>query len=274
MSVCPEKNINLKNIMMQKLFCVMAFFGLTVTARAQLKLVWADEFNYSGLPDSSKWAYDTGNGGWGNNELQFYTSKRSNNAHVSKGMLTIHAIKENYEGAAYTSARLLSKGKGNWKYGRIEVRAKLPAGRGTWPAIWMMSTDQAYGGWPKSGEIDIIENVGYNPDSVFATVHTESYNHTMGTQKTKGLSITDLSTAFHVYAVEWTDKRIEIFIDKQKYFQFNNEGTGYKAWPFDQQFHLLLNIAIGGGWGGKMGVDDAIFPQQMQVDYVRVYSER
>ena len=257
---------------MQKLYCLLVLFVFSLAASAQSKkLVWADEFNYTGLPDSSKWGYETGNSGWGNNELQFYTSKRTNNAQVKNGMLTINVIKENYQGAGYTSARLLSKDKGNWKYGRIEVRAKLPAGRGVWPAIWMIATDHAYGGWPKSGEIDIMENVGYNPDSVFATVHTEAYNHKIGTQKTKGLSITDLATAFHVYAVEWTDKKIEIFIDKEKYFQFANEGTGYKVWPFDKEFHLLLNIAVGGGWGGKMGVDDAIFPQQMQVDYVRVY---
>ncbi|MEO5999131.1 MAG: glycoside hydrolase family 16 protein [Chitinophagaceae bacterium] len=257
---------------MQKLFCLLALIVFSITATAQFKkLVWADEFNYSGLPDSNKWGYETGNSGWGNNELQFYTGRRMNNGHVGKGLLTINAVKESFQGAAYTSARLISKDKGNWKYGRIEVRAKVPGGRGVWPAIWMMATDQAYGGWPKSGEIDIMENVGYNPDSVFATVHTESYNHIIGTQKTKGLLITNLSIAFHVYAVEWSENKIEIFIDKIKYFHFDNEGTGYKAWPFDKQFHLLLNIAVGGGWGGKMGVDDSIFPQEMQVDYVRVY---
>lgn len=257
---------------MQKPYCLLAFFVFSMTASAQFKkLVWSDEFNYSGLPDSTKWKYDTGNSGWGNNELEFYTSKRIKNAQVSKGLLTIKVVKESYQGAAYTSARLLSKGQGDWKYGRIEIRAKLPTGRGMWPALWMMSTDEAYGDWPKSGEIDIMENVGYNPDSVFATVHTESYNHTIGTQKTKGLSRTDLSTAFHVYAVEWSEKTIEIFIDKEKYFHFDNEGTGYKAWPFDKRFYLLMNVAVGGGWGGKKGVDDSIFPQQMQVDYVRVY---
>lgn len=257
---------------MRKLYCLLAFFVWSFDSMAQLKkLVWADEFNYSGLPDTAKWGYDTGSGGWGNNELQFYTNKRINNAQVGDGLLTISAIKENYQGSDYTSARLITKAKGDWKYGRIEVRAKLPKGRGTWPAIWMLASDQTYGGWPAMGEIDIMEHVGYNPDSVFATVHTEAYNHTIGTQKTKGLLKTDLETAFHVYAVEWSENKIEIFIDKEKYFQFDNEGTGYKAWPFDKPFHLLLNIAIGGGWGGKMGVDDAIFPQKMQVDYVRVY---
>src|ERR1700712_5341620 len=134
---------------MQKLFCLLAFFVFSIAATAQFKkLVWSDEFNYSGLPDSTKWGYETGNSGWGNNELEFYTSKRINNAHVNKGLLTINVIKESYQGAAYTSARLLSKS--SCKYGRLEIRAKLPAGRGVWPAIWMIGTDPAYGGWPKS----------------------------------------------------------------------------------------------------------------------------
>lgn len=247
---------------------------MALAGQAQFtKLVWADEFNYTGLPDSSKWSYDIGNGtgGWGNNELQFYTASRINNARVERGTLAITAVKEDYNGAGYTSARLVSKGKGDWKYGRMEIRAKLPKGRGVWPAIWMLSTDWAYGGWPGSGEIDIMENVGYNPDSVFATVHTTSYNHVIGTQKTGSVARKDLSAAFHIYAMEWTDKNISVFIDKEKYFDFSNEGTGGKVWPFDQRFHLLLNLAVGGNWGGKKGVDQSIFPQAMQVDYIRVY---
>lgn len=245
-------------------------------ARSQnsYRLVWSDEFNYTGLPDNKKWGYNTGNDGWGNNELQFYTAKRKENANVSGGLLTIKAIKENYQGTAYTSARLLTKAKATWKYGRVEVRAKLPKGRGVWPAIWMLSADTAYGDWPGNGEIDIMEFVGYNPDSVFATVHTKAYNHTIGTQKTKGIQRKDFSSAFHVYAMEWTEKQISMFIDGQKYFEFNNEGTGYEAWPFDKPFFLVLNLAIGGGWGGKMGVDDKIFPQAMLVDYVRVYQKK
>ncbi|MFT3934504.1 MAG: glycoside hydrolase family 16 protein [Chitinophagaceae bacterium] len=257
---------------MQKLLCLLAMLALSIIGTAQFKkLVWSDEFNYTGLPDSTKWGYQTGGGGWGNDELEFYTNKHIGNASVGNGVLSIKVAKENYQGAKYTSARLVSNGDAKWKYGRIEIKAKLPRGRGVWPAIWMMPAEQSYGYWPKSGEIDIMENVGYNPDSVFGTVHTEAYNHKIGTQKTKGLKITDLSTAFHVYAVEWTEKTMAIFIDKKKYFEFANEGTGYKTWPFDKPFHLILNIAVGGGWGGKMGVDDSIFPQQMQVDYVRVY---
>lgn len=238
------------------------------------KLVWSDEFNYKGLPDSTKWSYDIGNSGWGNNELQYYTAKRIENASVADGLLTIKAVKENYQGADYTSARLVTKEKASWRYGRIEVRAKLPYGRGIWPAIWMLSADKVYGDWPRIGEIDIMEHVGYNPDSVFATVHTQSYNHTIGTQKTKGIAFKNLSAAFHIYAVEWTEKRISIFIDNHKYFEFDNEGKGIDVWPFDKKFYLLLNIAVGGNWGGKMGVDDNIFPQEMQIDYVRVYQKK
>lgn len=242
------------------------------------KLVWADEFNSNGLPDSTKWSYDLGDGcpdvcGWGNNELQFYTGKRVENARVQNGFLIIEARKENMRERKYTSARMVSKNKGDWKYGRFEIRAKLPKGKGIWPAIWMLPTKWVYGGWPKSGEIDIMEFVGYMPDSVFGSVHTGLYNHSIGTQKTKGVAFKDLPTAFHVYAIEWTERNISFLVDGQKYFQFENNKSGPGAWPFDQEFHLILNIAVGGNWGGKFGVDDSIFPQTMEIDYVRVYQQ-
>lgn len=246
--------------------------GIPFYIQAQYKkLIWADEFEYSGLPDSAKWSYDTGNHGWGNNELQYYTAKRKENALVSNGILSIKAIKEDYEEAKFTSARLVSKNKGDWKYGRIEVKAKMPQGRGLWPAIWMLPTDWEYGDWPKSGEIDIMEHVGYLPDSVFGTVHTAAYNHMTGTQKTKSVFRKNLASAFHVYAMEWNEDRIRIFIDKEQYFEFANEKQSSREWPFNKRFHLLLNIAVGGNWGGKMGVDEFVFPQTMEVDYVRVY---
>ncbi len=249
------------------------------TAKSQSafqKLVWADEFNYKGLPDSAKWSYDKGNGcpdicGWGNNELQFYTWNRPENARVENGSLIIETKKENYSGAAYTSARLVTKNKGDWKYGRIEIKAKLPAGKGLWPAIWMLPTNWVYGGWPNSGEIDIMENVGYLPDSVFSAIHTGAYNGMKGTQRVNGQLRKDLYNAFHVYAMEWTAEEIIFLIDGVKFHSFKNERSGTQAWPFDQEFHLLLNIAVGGNWGGKHGVDDKLFPQQLQVDYVRVY---
>jgi len=240
-------------------------------AQAQKKLVWSDEFNYTGLPDSTKWGYDVGGHGWGNNELQFYNQNQPKNARVEGGYLIIEAHKEPKEGRDYTSARLISKNRGDWKYGRIEARAKLPSGRGIWPAIWMLPTDWKYGGWPASGEIDIMEFVGYQPDSVHGTVHTEAFNHSINTQKGKGLKFNDLSTAFHVYAIEWSADKIDFFVDDKLYLTFTNTGNGPAEWPFDQRFHLLLNIAVGGGWGGKMGIDTSIFPQRMEVDYVRVY---
>ncbi|MBX2924640.1 MAG: glycoside hydrolase family 16 protein [Chitinophagaceae bacterium] len=238
---------------------------------AERKLVWSDEFDYTGLPDSTKWSYDTGGHGWGNNEKQFYTEGRLENASVKNGILNITAIKENFEGASYTSARFTSKNKGDWKYGRMEIKAKMPKGRGLWPAIWMLPTDWKYGDWPKSGEIDIMEHVGYLPDSVFGTVHTDAYNHRIGTQKGKNTFRSDLSEAFHVYTLDWDENEIKIFIDQELYFTYPNEKKTYREWPFDQRFHLLMNMAVGGDWGGSRGIDDSIFPQAMQVDWVRVY---
>ena len=260
------------------LYCLLLLAcNIVLAQKASFKkLVWSDEFNYTGLPDSSKWGYDEGNGcpencGWGNNELQFYTNNRLQNARVENGKLIIEARKENFSGAPYTSSRLISKNKGDWKYGRLEISAKIPAGKGMWPAIWMLPTSWDYGKWPHSGEIDIMENVGYWPDSVFGTIHTGAYNGMKGTQKTKGVKRGDLSKVFHVYAVEWTAETISFFIDNKKYHVFTNEHTGSEAWPFDKTFHLLMNIAVGGNWGGKFGVDDRIFPQKLEIDYVRVY---
>lgn len=237
------------------------------------KLVWSDEFNGAGLPDASKWSYDTiGNEtGWGNNEWQHYMANRIENAFVENGMLHIKAIKEPVAGKQYSSARLITKGKGDWLFGRIEVRAKLPGARGIWPAIWMLPTSWAYGGWPKSGEIDIMEHVGYMPDSVFASVHTESYNHVIGTQRTKGFYLPDLHEQFHVYTVEWDSMLIKAFVDDKMYFSFGKEASDPKVWPFDKKFHLLLNVAVGGNWGAVQGVDETAYPQEMIVDYVRIY---
>lgn len=257
---------------LKTLLLFIIIISIKNNAQAQhKKLVWSDEFNYKGLPDNRRWSYDTGGHGWGNNELQYYTAKRASNAKVTNGRLIITAKKEAYKNAKYTSARLVTKHKGDWKYGRIEVRAKLPKGRGIWPAIWMLSTDWKYGGWPESGEIDIMENVGYMPDSVFASIHTQAYNHAAGNGKTKGLLSKTLSTSFHVYAIEWNADAIDFYMDGKKFHSFKNEKTGNAAWPFDQMFHLILNVAVGGNWGGKEGVDEKIFPQTMEVDYVRVY---
>ncbi|MBI5857180.1 MAG: glycoside hydrolase family 16 protein [Sphingobacteriales bacterium] len=235
------------------------------------KLVWNDEFNYTGLPDSSKWDYDVGGHGWGNNELQYYTNADTGNAVVRNGKLIITARKQQSGTNPYTSARLITKNKGDWLYGRIEVKAKLPAGRGIWPAIWMLPTDWAYGGWPESGEIDIMENVGFMPDSVFSSVHTKSFNHVIHTQKTKGLFVNDVYNSFHVYAAEWFEDKIDFYMDDKLFFSFSNTHNGFAEWPFDKRFHLLLNIAVGGNWGGAQGIDSSIIASSMEVDYVRVY---
>lgn len=237
------------------------------------KLVWQDEFNYEGLPDSTKWSFDTkGNAyNWGNNEAQHYTAHDTSNAYVKKGYLTITAKRQDAGGKKYTSARLRTIHKGDWKYGRFEIRAKVPTGRGTWPAIWMMPSADTYGGWPKSGEIDIMEYIGSHPDSVLGTVHTESYNHVIGTQKGKSTYLPDAHKKFYTYVLEWDANEIKIYADKKLYFTFKNEGKTAAEWPFDQKFHLLLNLAIGGGLGGQKGIDDSLFPQSYVIDYVRVY---
>lgn len=232
---------------------------------------WADEFDYQGVPEPLKWSYDLGGHGWGNNELQYYTN-RAENAFVDKGVLSITARKENFEQKQYTSTRLVSKNKGDILYGRVEVRAKIPAGRGTWPAIWMLPTDWEYGGWPSSGEIDIMEHVGFDPNRIHITTHSEAYYWRIGTQRSATKIIENATTEFHLYRIDWTPYAIRGFIDNIQIFTSLNDGAGYKAWPFDKRFHLLLNLAIGGDWGGQQGVDDSIFPVSMEVDYVRFYN--
>lgn len=231
--------------------------------------VWQDNFDGSGPADATKWTFETGGSGWGNNELQNYTSGA--NSTVSGGNLVITAKKETLGGNNYTSSRMITRGKGDWLYGRFEVRAKLPKGRGTWPAIWMLSSDNTYGGWPASGEIDIMEHVGYDPNRVHCSIHTSAYNHTRNTQKTSSKVIPDATDAFHVYRVDWTPYAVRGFIDGVQYFEFVNNNTDFTAWPFNKKFFLILNVAVGGNWGGAQGVDDSVFPAAMTVDYVRVY---
>jgi beta-glucanase (GH16 family) len=240
------------------------------------KLVWADEFDEDGLPNTEKWNYDVGDGcpffcGWGNKEKQYFTKNRAENARVENGHLIIEARKENFKASEYTSARLVTKGKADFKYGKIEARIKLPSGVGTWPAFWMMPSDNRYGGWPKSGEIDIMEHVGYDSILVHGTVHTEAYNHMIGTHKNNSVKGDDYETEFHVYSIEWTAEKIDFFIDGKKYFTFDNEHDTSAEWPFDQPFYIILNLTVGGSWGGVQGVDDTIFPQKYIIDYVRVY---
>ncbi len=237
------------------------------------KLKWADEFNGKGLPDANNWSYDVGGTGWGNNEKQFYTNADTLNVKVDKGVLNIMALKASKDKMQYTSARLATRKKFDWKYGRLEVRAMLPKGKGLWPAIWMLPTDWKYGNWPKSGEVDVMEHVGYEPDSIYSTIHTQSFNHAIKTQKGGGIKSLDHYTAYHVYAVDWFADRMDFYVDDQKVFTFKNSGKGSAEWPFDQPFHLLLNLAVGGNWGGKMGIDESVFPATFKIDYVRVYQK-
>ena len=241
--------------------------------------VWCDEFNVDGLPNSNKWLYDVGGHGWGNNEAQYYTREDLDNAFVEDGILNIRAIKENYDGNAYTSARLVTKYQGDWTYGRIQVRAKVPEGRGLWPAIWMLPTNQSYGGWPFSGEIDIMEYVGYDPNKIHGTIHTGAYNHGLGTQIGYTKTVDTAEEEFHIYEMIWEPSTIKLFIDGEQFAIFgynpdiNIDIKNSDAWPFDQPFHLILNLAVGGNWGGVMGIDDSIFPQSFQIDYVRVFQK-
>jgi Beta-glucanase/Beta-glucan synthetase len=261
---------------MGRISFLLVFFSILTTiangqkSKTKWKLAWADEFNNNGLPDTTKWNYDIGGDGWGNNELQYYTYKKLSNARVKNGRLIIEARKEKIEGKNYSSARLVTKGKADWKYGRIEVRAKIPFGRGTWPAIWMLASTTPLQ-WPDDGEIDIMEHVGFDQGKIHASIHCKKYNHVIHTQKTDTIMVADCSRAFHNYVLEWNAENISIYVDKKKYFNFKNEHSGHDAWPFNQPFHLLLNIAVGGNWGGTKGVDDRIWPQRMEVDYVRVY---
>ncbi len=232
--------------------------------------VWRDEFDGEGVPDPARWSYDTGGHGWGNNELQYYTDKPAN-AFVADGLLTIVAHRQRAGKLRYSSARLVSRGKGDFRYGRVEIRARLPVARGSWPALWMLPTDNRYGNWPRSGEIDIMEHVGFDRGVIHQTVHTQAYNHRLGTQRAAQKRIGDLDTQFHRYRVDWTPDHILGYIDDERVFEFANEGTGPDAWPFDQRFHVVMNVAVGGDWGGQQGVDDAAFPIWMEVDYVRVY---
>lgn len=241
--------------------------------------VWCDEFDVDGLVDSTKWTYDVGGSGWGNSELQYYTEADLDNARVSDGNLYITALKETVGSNSYTSARLVSKYRGDWQYGRIQIRAKMPSGRGLWTALWMLPTDWRYGGWPDSGEIDIMEYVGYDDDRIFGTIHTGAYNHSLGTQIGFNKVITGAKTEYHLYEMIWEPGKIDLYIDGVKfaYFGYNPNSNidiaNSDAWPFDQRFHLIMNIAVGGTWGGSQGVDDTIFPQSMVVDYVRVYQK-
>jgi len=254
------------------------------------ELIWSDEFDGKTL-DAEKWSPNIWPPRKVNDEDQAYTS-REKNLCIENGNLVIEAHKEEYEDAQYTSGRVHTDGKGDFLYGRFEVRARLPQGKGTWPAIWMLPSNpyrysttceegedwqgsSTCDAWPNSGEIDIMEHVGYQMDHIHGTVHNEAYYWAKWEQRKGRILIDGVDEDFHVYALEWTPERIDAFVDDSLYFTYINEQNGWRTWPYDQPFHVILNIAVGGMWGRSGGgIDDTIFPQQMLVDYVRVYEQR
>jgi len=246
--------------------------SLRIVAQSQhpgYSMVWNDEFESEAI-DRSKWAFDGGAGGFGNNEMQWYSNK-SENARIEDGCLVIETRRQKTAGWPYTSAKLMSRA--DWKYGYFEVRAKLPTGVGSWPAIWMLPRDpKAYGsGWPDAGELDLMEHVGYDPGVIHFTAHTGAFNHKLGTQKTQLVRVPDAQSAFHIYTIEWTSEQVRFLLDGQEVHVFRNLHETYREWPFDTPFYLILNIAAGGDWGGLEGVDNESLPWRMMIDWVRVY---
>lgn len=251
-------------------------------------MIWGDEFNYDGAPDPTKWSYDVWPKGKVNREEQTYTM-RPDNVRVENGRLILEAHKEKIDDADYSSGRIHSLGKGDFMYGRAEIMAKLPAGQGTWSALWMLPSDpykyssscepnedwqgsETCNAWPNSGEIDIMEHVGYDMNKVHGTVHNKAYYWVNKEQRKASVDGHDVANDFHQYAIEWSPERIDIFFDGSRYFTYLNQGEGWEAWPFDHPYHIVLNLAIGGDWGSAGGpIDNSIFPAKLEVDYVRVY---
>jgi beta-glucanase (GH16 family) len=239
------------------------------------QLVWSDEFTQADgtSPSSVNWSFETGtgSGGWGNNEWEYYTT-RTNNARIEGGQLVIEAHQESYGGSSYTSARLLTRGKWSWTYGRIEARIKIPRGQGIWPAFWTLGTNNASAGWPACGEIDIMENIGREPKIVHGTIHGPGYSGGSGIGAGYSLpSSADFAADFHRYAVEWTTNQIKWFVDGAQYFTTTPANLpGGTTWVFTQPQFILLNLAVGGDWPGYPDATTT-FPQRMTVDYVRVY---
>lgn len=252
---------------MNKLICVFLCFSAISTAqKTNYKLVWEEQFVGSQL-DESIWNFELGNGcpnlcGWGNNELQVYTK---NNHFVKDGYLTIIAKKVDGQ---YSSTRITTKSKNEFKYGRIETRAKLPIGKGIWPAFWMLGSNISEVGWPKCGEIDILEYIGKEPDVIFTSLHTQaSHGNTINTKKTK---IETIEEGFHIYAVDWNEQKMDFFVDEKLVYTFNPQLKNEDIWPFDKNFFIIINMAIGGNFGGPE-VDNSIFPQEFIIDYIKVY---
>jgi beta-glucanase (GH16 family) len=239
-----------------------AAFDKSPAANHTPVLIWSDEFNTDGLPDASKWGYDLGAGGWGNNEAEYYTS-RAENAVVINGSLRITAKKESYSGSSYTSARLLTKDKFSFTYGKVEIRAKLPVGGGTWPALWMLGSDISTVNWPACGEIDIMEHLGNDLNKIYGTLHYPGRSG--GNADGGNRIITNATTEFHIYSLEWSASEIKILVDGQLvHSKANSAGI-----PFNHNFFLICNVAMGGNFGGT--IDPNVTSASMEVDYIRVY---
>ena len=271
--VVTHKYTTFGNLMYTVIVTAKSNSGLTLSKSIQVSvnvtvqipvLVWSDEFDVDGLPNSSKWGYDigTGSGGWGNNELQYYTN-RSQNALVQGGVLKITATKESFAGSAYTSARLLSKGKYSFKYGRIEARAKVPTGVGTWPAIWTLGDNIGTVNWPACGEMDIMEHLGRDLNKIYGTLHYPGRSG--GNANGNTIFIPDAISTFHNYSIDWSPSDIKIYVDNQLYHTVANSNT----LPFNQHFFIILNMAMGGNFGGP--IDPLFTSATLEIDYVRVY---
>jgi beta-glucanase (GH16 family) len=250
---------------MKKVLILLLIGNFCLAQQTKRKLVWEENFKGKTL-NKENWNIELGDGcpncGWGNNERQLYTDE---NHKLAKGKLVIKAKKE---GEKYTSTRITTKSKKEFKYGRFEARAKLPTGYGIWPAFWMLGSNISEVGWPKSGEIDILEYIGREPHMVFSTLHTQdSHGNSINTKKTK---FPDIEKGFHIFALDWSEDKMDFFVDDILVYTFNPINKDENTWPFNQPFYFIINMAIGGNFGGPK-VDDAIFPQEFIVDYVRVY---
>lgn len=239
--------------------------SVSLTLYVAPKAIWADEFNVDGAPDATKWVCDLGTGdwGWGNNEAQYYTS-RTDNVKVQNGVLKITTIKENYNGSNYTSARIKTQGKFSFKYGKVEIRAKMPVGGGTWPALWMLGDNITSAGWPACGEIDIMEHLGNQLNKIYGTLHYPNFSG--GNAVSRTTNITNATTEFHIYSLDWRADSIKFYVDGTLFHTFTNTS----ALPFNQNFFLIINCAIGGNFGGT--IDPNFVSSTYEVDYIRVFN--
>lgn len=256
------------------LLTILTFSFISNFAQTNYQLVWTEDFDGTSL-NTANWNYEQGGHGWGNSELQCYTN-RTENVRVKNGCLIIEAIKEPYPSASptnqYTSGRITTQNKVKTTYGKVEALISLPPGQGTWPAFWMMPNDNAYGNWPRSGEIDIMEHVGYDPTMISFATHTYYRNGTKGNNLSSKIYSNNVENNFHLYGIEWLDDRIIFYFDGvAKATFFRNFSEDWRGWPFDKDFFIILNVAVGGKMGGT--VDDNIFNSaiQMKVDYVKIY---